>query len=109
MSATSQERVVSSAMEVDGEIDRWGCKDIWHCPRCQVALRHDALNPSMFCPGCGARLPIENDILIVKELTSANNQVAQVFTTARSGPSFVSGNGSRGFATAASAAPATRS
>jgi SAM-dependent methyltransferase len=34
---------------------------------------------ALACPGCSAHLPIENDILIVKEETTANNQVAQRF------------------------------
>ncbi len=30
------------------------------------------------CAGCGARLPIEDEILLAKEQTTDNNQVAQV-------------------------------
>jgi len=88
MSATNQEHVASSALDVSGVVDHWDCKDIWHCPNCRVALRHDSSASAMVCPGCGSRLPIENDILIVKDRTSANNKVAQGFYDSPLWPKF---------------------
>ena len=56
MSTTSQEQVASSAMEVDGVIDHWSCEDIWHCPKCQAALRHDEARPRRWsAPGAASR------------------------------------------------------
>jgi ubiquinone/menaquinone biosynthesis C-methylase UbiE len=53
-----------------------------------VALRGDASSGAMVCPACGARLPVENDILIVKDQTSANNEVAQGFYDSPLWPKF---------------------
>jgi ubiquinone/menaquinone biosynthesis C-methylase UbiE len=79
MSTMSQEQAAISAPHASPVTARWDGEDIWHCPTCQVALRYDASTPAMACPGCGSRLPIENDVLIVKAQTSDNNEVAQDF------------------------------
>ena len=52
--------------------------------RCITTLPASAL----VCSGCATRLPIENDILVVKDQTSANNQVAQQFYDSPLWPKF---------------------
>jgi len=88
MSATSQEHVASYPSDAGGLLDRWDCTGIWHCPKCRAALGHEPSLPAMTCPGCGSRFPIDNDILIVKNQTSANNEVAQGFYDSPLWPKF---------------------
>ncbi len=88
MSATGQERAASSAFHAGDVTGRWDDTDIWHCPACQIALRYDASTPAMACERCRSRLPIENDILIVKSQTSENNEVAQDFYDSPLWPKF---------------------
>ena len=52
-------------------------------------LRYDdARRPRSCCAGCATRLPIDDDILIVKDQTSDNNQVAQGFYDSPLWPKF---------------------
>ena len=68
---------------------RWEADcDIWRCPKCHGSLHHDPSGPALVCSGCAARLPIENDILIVKDQTTENNQVAQAFYDSPLWPKF---------------------
>jgi ubiquinone/menaquinone biosynthesis C-methylase UbiE len=80
MSTTKQEHVASSCWQVD-------C-DIWQCLKCQGSLHHDPSGHALVCSGCATRLPIENDILIVKDQTTENNQVAQAFYDSPLWPKF---------------------
>jgi ubiquinone/menaquinone biosynthesis C-methylase UbiE len=88
MSAVSQEHVATAAAAAGGVAERWDEQALWHCPKCRVALKHDASGPAMVCPACGSHLPIENDILIVKDQTSDNNGVAQAFYDSPLWPKF---------------------
>ena len=80
MSATSQELTTTSHWDID-----W---DIWRCLKCHGALHHDSSASALVCSGCATRLPIENDILVVKDQTSDNNQVAQQFYDSPLWPKF---------------------
>jgi ubiquinone/menaquinone biosynthesis C-methylase UbiE len=80
MSTVSQEFVASSRWKVD-------C-DTWCCLKCQGSLHYDPSGPALVCSGCATRLPIENDILIVKDQTTENNQVAQAFYDSPLWPKF---------------------
>jgi len=80
MSITSQGPVTASHWETD-----WG---IWRCRSCRNALKFDASAAVLACTVCGARRPIENDILIVKAQTSDNNRVAQSFYDSQLWPKF---------------------
>ena len=80
MSTASQEYVASSRWEMD-------C-DTWRCLKCQGSLYHDPSGPALVCSGCAARLSIENDILIAKDQTTENNQVAQAFYDSPLWPKF---------------------
>jgi ubiquinone/menaquinone biosynthesis C-methylase UbiE/uncharacterized protein YbaR (Trm112 family) len=72
MSTASQEQVATSRW-VAGWI-------VWRCPKCRGELKaEEASVAALACPGCGARFPIEDEILIVQEQSTANNQVAQGF------------------------------
>jgi ubiquinone/menaquinone biosynthesis C-methylase UbiE len=53
-----------------------------------VALRNDATAAAMVCSRCGSRFPVENGILIVKDQTSQNNEVAQTFYDSPLWPKF---------------------
>jgi ubiquinone/menaquinone biosynthesis C-methylase UbiE/DNA-directed RNA polymerase subunit RPC12/RpoP len=90
MSTTSHQQVAVPRCDVNVATDHWKSHQVWRCPKCQAALEHEASPPALACPSCGARLPIENDILIVKELTAANsnNQVAQSFYDSPLWPKF---------------------
>jgi ubiquinone/menaquinone biosynthesis C-methylase UbiE len=88
MSTTSRQPVASPRGEVDGDMEHWNCQGIWHCPQCQGALRHEPSHPALVCAGCGARFPIEDDILIVRDRTSSNNEVAQKFYDSPLWPKF---------------------
>src|SRR5439155_27114938 len=50
--------------------------------------RYGPSSPALLCSGCGARLPLEDDLLIVKEQTAENNRVAQGFYDSRLWPRF---------------------
>ncbi len=80
MSTTSQEPVATSRWETD-----W---DVWRCPKCRGSLKYDASSHAMGCVGCGARLPVEDDILSANEQTTSNNQVAQEFYDSPLWPKF---------------------
>ena len=57
--------------------------------KCQGALAITTRQlPPWSAPRCAARLPIENDILVVKDQTSDNNQVAQQFYDSPLWPKF---------------------
>jgi ubiquinone/menaquinone biosynthesis C-methylase UbiE len=71
MSTISPRQVTTSHWQSD-----W---DIWRCLDCQGELRYDPATSVMQCSQCGARLAINDDILIVTDRTTANNQVAQQF------------------------------
>jgi ubiquinone/menaquinone biosynthesis C-methylase UbiE len=79
--STATERHVSPAEDSQAasvwKRESWW--DIWRCLKCEHALVLDERGGALVCPSCHARTAIENDILIVKELTSENNQVAQTF------------------------------
>ena len=83
--------------------------DIWRCLKCQGALQYD---PSTLRPGLLAvRSPAadrERHLDRQGPETATTTRSPSSSTIARSGPSFVSGSGLPGFATAASAVPATR-
>jgi ubiquinone/menaquinone biosynthesis C-methylase UbiE len=80
MSTTSQELATTSHWEEDWEI--------WRCLKCRGALHYQPSAPALFCPRCASRLPIENDILIVKDQTTLNNEVAQRFYDSPLWPKF---------------------
>jgi ubiquinone/menaquinone biosynthesis C-methylase UbiE len=80
MSTASEELVAGSPWKMDCEI--------WRCLKCQGPLQFDPSGPALVCSGCTARLPIENDILIVKDQTTENNQVAQAFYDSPLWPKF---------------------
>jgi ubiquinone/menaquinone biosynthesis C-methylase UbiE len=80
MSTASQEPAITSHWETD--------RDIWRCLGCRASLRYDPSGPAMLCSGCTSRLPIENDVLIVKDQTSDNNKVAQQFYDSPLWPKF---------------------
>jgi ubiquinone/menaquinone biosynthesis C-methylase UbiE len=92
MSTVSPEKAMDFHPEAgitDGNGDRhWNCTATWHCPSCQSALRFDDAPPALVCTACAARLPIDDDILIVKNQTSDNNQVAQGFYDSPLWPKF---------------------
>ena len=81
MSTTSQEHVATSHWESDPGTSGAASK-------CQGRLQYDPSAPALVCSECATRLPIENDILIAKEQTSDNNQVAQEFYDSPLWPKF---------------------
>lgn len=69
--------------------------DIWRCPKCQESLKcgHDDSGVgenslAIECAACGSNYRIEDDILILKNETSANNRVAQDFYDSPLWPKF---------------------
>ena len=80
MSITSPPQVTTSHWQSD-----W---DIWRCLECQGTLHYDPATSALQCSQCAARLAIDNDILIVKDQTTANNQVAQRFYDSPLWPKF---------------------
>jgi ubiquinone/menaquinone biosynthesis C-methylase UbiE len=80
MSTTSQPNVTTSHWAVD-----W---DIWRCLECQGSLQFDHGAPALACSRCGARMPIDHDILVAKSQTTDNNQVAQEFYDSALWPKF---------------------
>ena len=90
MSTTSQEK----ASDIDPDFDvvdgkeHWNCKGAWQCPSCHSAVRYETERAALCCVACAKRMPIDNDILIVKDQTSANNQVAQGFYDSPLWPKF---------------------
>jgi ubiquinone/menaquinone biosynthesis C-methylase UbiE len=88
MSTARQAPVAGPRDERDGDGSLWKCASVWRCPKCRGPLAHAPAPPALLCQGCGARLPIENQILIVKNETSANNQIAQGFYDSPLWPKF---------------------
>jgi ubiquinone/menaquinone biosynthesis C-methylase UbiE len=88
MSTASGAPVGGPRDELQRDGDLWRCARVWHCPKCRRALAHEISPPALWCRSCGTRLPIENEILIVKESTSDNNQVAQGFYDSPLWPKF---------------------
>jgi ubiquinone/menaquinone biosynthesis C-methylase UbiE len=80
MSIASQQNITASHWETD-----W---DIWRCLECQGPLRYDRGTPALACPQCAKHVPIENDILVVNDKTTNNNQVAQQFYDSPLWPKF---------------------
>jgi len=80
MSIISPQQATTSHWQTD-----W---DIWRCLNCQGALQFDPATSALQCARCAARLAIDNDILIVKDQTSDNNQVAQRFYDSPLWPKF---------------------
>ncbi len=62
--------------------------DIWRCLNCRGCLQSDAAGAALVCSACAARYPIDDDILVVKDKTSDNNQVAQQFYDSPLWPKF---------------------
>jgi ubiquinone/menaquinone biosynthesis C-methylase UbiE/uncharacterized protein YbaR (Trm112 family) len=69
--------------------------DIWRCPKCQGPLRSAHDDPAVGdealaveCPVCNTAYRVENEILILKDETSANNRVAQDFYDSPLWPKF---------------------
>jgi ubiquinone/menaquinone biosynthesis C-methylase UbiE len=84
----SQEQIASGAADINAALDRWDQQNIWCCPKCRAGLRHDASRHVMDCPECLLLFPIEDGILIVKDQTSDNNEVAQGFYDSPLWPKF---------------------
>jgi ubiquinone/menaquinone biosynthesis C-methylase UbiE len=80
MSTASQEPAIHSHWETD--------RDIWRCLKCHGSLHFDASGPAFVCSECNSGLPIENDVLVVKDQTSDNNKVAQQFYDSPLWPKF---------------------
>jgi ubiquinone/menaquinone biosynthesis C-methylase UbiE len=53
--------------------------DLWRCLKCQGGLSYEPSTPALVCPACHSRFLIEDEILIVNDQTTENNQVAQGF------------------------------
>jgi ubiquinone/menaquinone biosynthesis C-methylase UbiE len=90
MSTASPEKATDfdPALEACDATEHWNRKGTWQCPRCRSPLRYDAAPPALACTACAARLPIHNDVLIVKDQTSYNNEVAQRFYDSALWPKF---------------------
>jgi ubiquinone/menaquinone biosynthesis C-methylase UbiE len=65
--------------------DAW---DIWRCPNCRGRLQCDAAGTALVCPHCTARYSVDNGILVLKNKTADNNQVAQEFYDSALWPKF---------------------
>ncbi len=85
-SRSEQSIANSSGAGVAGEL--WDRKGTWQCPTCQTPLCYESTPQSLRCAICGTCLPIDDDILIVKDRTSDNNQVAQSFYDSALWPKF---------------------
>jgi ubiquinone/menaquinone biosynthesis C-methylase UbiE len=69
--------------------DHWATDwDIWRCVKCQGSLRHEPGDSALRCGGCGTRVAIEDDVLLVKEQATENNGVAQNFYDSPLWPKF---------------------
>jgi ubiquinone/menaquinone biosynthesis C-methylase UbiE/DNA-directed RNA polymerase subunit RPC12/RpoP len=88
MSMTSEQPLAISRWDFGGDFDDEKLKNVWQCVKCHQSLRHDPSLPALVCPACGMRLPIDNDILVVNDKTSANNEVAQSFYDSPLWPKF---------------------
>ncbi len=90
MSTASPENAMLFDREVDAtdQAQHWNCKGTWQCPSCRSPLRFEKTPAALCCTACTARLPIDGDILIVKDQTSENNQVAQGFYDSPLWPKF---------------------
>jgi ubiquinone/menaquinone biosynthesis C-methylase UbiE len=62
--------------------------DIWRCLKCKGALKWESPAAALVCAGCGTSYAIENDLLIVSEQTTDNNQVTQSFYDSALWPKF---------------------
>jgi ubiquinone/menaquinone biosynthesis C-methylase UbiE len=80
MSTASPQNVTGSHWATD--------RDLWRCLKCEGALRYDHAGPALVCAQCATRLPIDNDILVVRDQTTDNNQVAQQFYDSPLWPKF---------------------
>jgi LSD1 subclass zinc finger protein len=90
MSTASPEKTIDTDPEFDvlDEKTHWKCKGPWQCPSCRSPLRYEDSPAGLRCTACATALAIENDILIVKDQTSDNNQVAQRFYDSPLWPKF---------------------
>jgi ubiquinone/menaquinone biosynthesis C-methylase UbiE len=90
MSTVSQEKTTGLDPETDQAcpLDHWKSDGTWLCPGCRSPLHYESAPPALCCTACATRLPIENDILIVKDQTSQNNHVAQEFYDSPLWPKF---------------------
>jgi ubiquinone/menaquinone biosynthesis C-methylase UbiE len=90
MSTASPEKEMdfNSQPDVMDANKHWNRTGVWQCPRCRSTLRFDDSPAALCCTACPARLPIDGDILIVKDQTSDNNQVAQGFYDSPLWPKF---------------------
>jgi ubiquinone/menaquinone biosynthesis C-methylase UbiE len=88
MSTASQKPVADLSSKIDAVSEHWKATSGWQCPQCRNQLRPEAAPPALICISCGINLPIDNDILIVKDQTSDNNQVAQGFYDSPLWPKF---------------------
>ncbi len=80
MSTLSPRQVTTSHWQSD-----W---DIWRCLDCHGRLQYDPATSALQCSQCATRLAIDDDILIVTDRTTANNQVAQQFYDSPLWPKF---------------------
>ena len=62
--------------------------DIWRCTACGGAARLSAAGDRLACGACGREYPIKDDILVVDEQTTANNEVARSFYDSPLWPKF---------------------
>jgi ubiquinone/menaquinone biosynthesis C-methylase UbiE len=94
---TTSEKPIMVSGQVDGcgvwKSEPWW--DIWRCVKCQGRLKyaHDDTAsgnnaPSIECTTCGSAYRIKDDILVLKDETSANNRVAQDFYDSPLWPKF---------------------
>ncbi len=90
MSTASPEKTIDTDPELDvlDEKALWNCKGPWRCPSCRSPVRYEQSPAGLRCTACATVLPIDNDVLIVKDQTSDNNQVAQGFYDSPLWPKF---------------------
>jgi ubiquinone/menaquinone biosynthesis C-methylase UbiE len=89
MSTTTEQNMPPPAREMEPSVwmgqDWW---DVWRCLKCQGTLKPDGRSRALACAACGASYAIEDDILLARERTSENNQVAQDFYDSPLWPKF---------------------
>ncbi len=90
MSTASPEKATLFDPDVDStdHAEHWNRKGTWQCPSCRSPLRYEKTPAALCCTACAVRLPIEDGILVVKDRTSDNNQVAQSFYDSPLWPKF---------------------